>query len=128
MADGRVCSMSLPMVEPRAGMPERITIYEVGPRDGLQNESSVVPTEVKADFIRRLVAAGLETVEVTSFVPQRWVPQLGDAAELIEVLGPAGLGRRRPVLVSNKRGLERAPEDGVSSVGGFGNAPKTLSH
>ena len=65
------------------GMPERVTIYEVGPRDGLQNESALVPTEVKAEFIRRLVAAGLPVVEATSFVHPKWVPQLADAAELM---------------------------------------------
>ncbi len=119
--------MSLPMVEPRAGMPERVTIYEVGPRDGLQNEPSVVPTEVKAEFVRRLVAAGLGTVEVTSFVPQRWVPQLGDAEELIDRLGAVGLGRQRPVLVPNERGLDRALSAGVSAVAVFGSATETFA-
>jgi hydroxymethylglutaryl-CoA lyase len=119
--------MSLPMVEPRAGMPERVTIYEVGPRDGLQNESSVVPTEVKAEFVRRLVAAGLGTVEVTSFVPQRWVPQLGDAEELIDQLGAVGLGRQRPVLVPNERGLDRALSAGVSAIAVFGSATETFA-
>jgi len=119
--------MSLPMVEPRAGMPERVTIYEVGPRDGLQNESSAVPTEVKAEFVRRLVAAGLGTVEVTSFVPQRWVPQLGDAEELIDQLGAVGLGRQRPVLVPNERGLDRALSAGVSAIAVFGSATETFA-
>jgi hydroxymethylglutaryl-CoA lyase len=119
--------MSLPMVQPRSGMPERVTIYEVGPRDGLQNESSVVPTEVKAEFVRRLVAAGLDTVELTSFVPQKWVPQLGDAEELITSLGHLGVGRQRPVLVPNERGLERALEAGVSAVAVFGSATETFA-
>lgn len=119
--------MSLPMVQPRSGMPERVTIYEVGPRDGLQNESTGVPTEVKAEFVRRLVAAGLDTVEVTSFVPQRWVPQLGDAEELIASLGPLGVGRQRPVLVPNERGLERALQAGVSAVAVFGSATETFA-
>jgi len=119
--------MSLPMVEPRAGMPERVTIYEVGPRDGLQNESSVVPTEVKAEFVRRLVAGGLGTVEVTSFVPQRWVPQLGDAEELIDQLGAVGLGRQRSVLVPNERGLDRALSAGVSAIAVFGSATETFA-
>ena len=119
--------MSLPMVEPRAGMPERVTIYEVGPRDGLQNEASVVPTQVKAEFVRRLVAAGLGTVEVTSFVPQRWVPQLGDAEELIDQLGAVGLGRQRSVLVPNERGLDRALSAGVSAIAVFGSATETFA-
>ena len=120
-------TMRTPQVEPATGMPDRVTIYEVGPRDGLQNESAVVPTQVKAEFVRRLVAAGLDTVELTSFVPQRWVPQLGDAAELIADLGPHGLGPRRPVLVPNERGLDRALECGVTSVAVFGSATETFA-
>lgn len=120
-------SRSLPMVEPRAGMPDRVTIYEVGPRDGLQNEPSVVPVETKAEFVRRLIAAGLDTVELTSFVPKAWVPQLGDAEDLIELLGSAALGRQRPVLVPNERGLDRALESGVSAVAVFASATETFA-
>ena len=79
------------------GLPERVEVYEVGPRDGLQNEASVVPVEVKAEFVRRLVAAGLRTVELTSFVPKAWIPQLGDAEELMALL--AEQPARAPVLV-----------------------------
>ncbi len=68
------------------GLPSRVEVYEVGPRDGLQNESTVVPVEVKAEFVRRLVAAGLRTVETTSFVPAKWVPQLADAEELLDLV------------------------------------------
>ncbi|QFG69421.1 hydroxymethylglutaryl-CoA lyase [Ornithinimicrobium pratense] len=118
---------SLPMTEPMPGMPDRVTIYEVGPRDGLQNEAAAVPVEVKAEFVRRLLAAGLETVELTSFVPQKWVPQLGDAEELLELLGPEGLGQQRPVLVPNERGLDRAVECGVTSVAIFGSATETFA-
>lgn len=118
---------SLPMVQPLPGMPERVTIYEVGPRDGLQNERSVVPVEVKVEFVRRLLAAGLETVELTSFVPQRWVPQLGDAEELLDLLGGAGTGQHRPVLVPNERGLDRALEKGVTSIAIFGSATETFA-
>jgi hydroxymethylglutaryl-CoA lyase len=115
------------MTERMPGMPERVTIYEVGPRDGLQNEMSVVPVEVKAEFVRRLVAAGLDTVELTSFVPQQWVPQLGDAEELLDLLGPLGTGQQRPVLVPNERGLDRALEKGVTSVAVFGSATETFA-
>ena len=66
--------MERPAVVPLDGLPERVTIYEVGPRDGLQNEKALVPTEVKAEFIRRLLAAGLPVVEATSFVHPKWVP------------------------------------------------------
>ena len=77
-----------------APLPERVRIYEVGPRDGLQNEKALVPTEVKAEFVRRLLAAGLPVVEATSFVHPRWVPQLADAADLMDCSrpGPHGLG------------------------------------
>ena len=68
--------LGLPDVVPAAGLPERVRIWEVGPRDGLQNESAVVPAEVKVEFVNRLSAAGLPVVEVTSFVRPDWVPQL----------------------------------------------------
>ena len=120
-------SLTLPQLEPMAGLPSRVTVYEVGPRDGLQNEKSTVPTEVKAEFVRRLVAAGLETVETTSFVSPRWVPQLADAAELLDDLGEVGRGPLRPVLVPNERGLDRALESGVGAVAIFGSATETFA-
>ncbi|GAA3608729.1 hydroxymethylglutaryl-CoA lyase [Marihabitans asiaticum] len=104
-----------------------VTIYEVGPRDGLQNEKAVVPTEVKAEFVRRLVAAGLRTVETTSFVSPRWVPQLADAGELLTDLGDLGRGRTRPVLVPNEKGLDRALEHGVGAVAIFGSATESFA-
>jgi hydroxymethylglutaryl-CoA lyase len=104
-----------------------VTIYEVGPRDGLQNEKTVVPTPVKAEFVRRLVAAGLDTVETTSFVPATWVPQLADAEQLLGLLGQGGLGPRRPVLVPNEKGLDRALALGVSAVAIFGSATETFA-
>jgi hydroxymethylglutaryl-CoA lyase len=117
--------MRTPTVVPAEGMPERVTIYEVGPRDGLQNESTLVPTEVKAEFIRRLVAAGLPIVEATSFVHPTWVPQLADAGELMEALGEAG--RELPVLVPNERGLDRALELGCRHIAIFGSATETFA-
>jgi hydroxymethylglutaryl-CoA lyase len=103
-----------------------VDVYEVGPRDGLQNESAVVPVEVKAEFIRRLVAAGLRTVEATSFVRPEWVPQLADAQQLLALL-PEAPGVRFPVLVPNQRGLDRALEAGVSTVAIFGSATETFA-
>ncbi len=108
-----------------AGLPERVTIYEVGPRDGLQNEAGIVPVEAKAEFVRRLVAAGLPLVEATSFVHPKWVPQLADAAELMTELGDAG--RDLPVLVPNERGLDRALELGLRHVAIFGSATETFA-
>ena len=106
-------------------LPERVTIYEVGPRDGLQNEKGVVPVQDKATFVRRLLAAGLPVVEATSFVHPRWVPQLADAAELVALLGEEG--RDLPVLVPNERGLDRALELGCRHVAIFGSATETFA-
>ncbi|MEO5610764.1 MAG: hydroxymethylglutaryl-CoA lyase [Ornithinibacter sp.] len=119
--------LPLPQVEPDPGLPGAVTIYEVGPRDGLQNEATVVPAVVKAEFVRRLVGAGLQTVETTSFVDPRWVPQLADAAEVLELLGEDGLGPQRPVLVPNERGLDRALDAGVGAVAIFGSATETFA-
>jgi len=102
-----------------------VTIYEVGPRDGLQNEKGLVPVEAKAEFIGRLLAAGLPIVEATSFVHPTWVPQLADAAELMELLGEDG--RHLPVLVPNERGLDRALELGLEHIAIFGSATETFA-
>ena len=115
-----------PQVVPLDGAPARVTIYEVGPRDGLQNESTTVPVEVKAEFVRRLVAAGLSAVEVTSFVSPRWVPQLADAAQLVEALD-LDAAPRMPVLVPNERGLERALGAGVREIAVFGSATESFA-
>ncbi|MDQ6641761.1 MAG: hydroxymethylglutaryl-CoA lyase [Actinomycetota bacterium] len=105
--------------------PPDVTIYEVGPRDGLQNESTVVPVDLKATFIHRLVDAGLPIVEATSFVHPKWVPQLADAGELMEILGEEG--RHLPVLVPNERGLDRALELGCEHIAIFGSATETFA-
>ncbi|MFC7495692.1 MULTISPECIES: hydroxymethylglutaryl-CoA lyase [unclassified Nocardioides] len=115
----------LPMTVRADGLPERVTIYEVGPRDGLQNEKALVPTGVKAEFVQRLLAAGLPVVEATSFVHPKWVPQLADAADLMELLGEAG--RDCPVLVPNERGLDRALELGARHIAIFGSATETFA-
>jgi len=114
------------MSHPVAGLPERVTIYEVGPRDGLQNEAAIVPLEVKRELIERLVAAGLPIVEVTSFVHPRWVPQLADAADLVAQL-PVGGPIPMPVLVPNERGLDRAIEAGCRHVAVFASATETFA-
>jgi len=117
--------MREPMRIRQAGLPERVTIWEVGPRDGLQNEKALVPTEVKAEFIHRLVDAGLPVVEATSFVHPKWVPQLADAEDLLRSLGEAG--RVHPVLVPNERGLDRALELGMQHIAIFGSATETFA-
>lgn len=108
------------------GLPGRVTIYEVGPRDGLQNESTTVPTAVKAEFIRRLVDAGLSVVEATSFVRPEWVPQLADAAEVLAQVQRVE-GVRYAVLAPNERGVDRALEAGVDEVAVFGSATETFA-
>jgi hydroxymethylglutaryl-CoA lyase len=116
----------LPMQVPAPGMPEHVTIYEVGARDGLQNESAIVPVEVKAEFLHRLAAAGLRVLEATSFVHPKWVPQLADAGDLLRLLVRAD-GVDYPVLVPNERGLDRALDAGVSHVAVFASATDTFA-
>src|SRR3954470_10526261 len=85
--------------------PQRdVVVVEVGPRDGLQNETSSIPTSVKIAFVDALTAAGLPVIEVTSFVNPKAVPQLADAAEVMTGIERAN-GTRYPVLVPNQRGL-----------------------
>ena len=93
-------------------------IYEVGPRDGLQNESTPVPLDVKQRFIELLVDAGLREIEATSFVSPTAIPQLADADELIAEL-PHAPGVRYPVLVPNERGMARAEAAGVDAIAVF---------
>ncbi|MFC9244450.1 hydroxymethylglutaryl-CoA lyase [Streptomyces sp. NPDC057136] len=119
----------LPMRVPAEGLPPRVRIHEVGARDGLQNEKAVVPTEVKAEFIRRLAVAGLTTIEATSFVHPKWVPQLADAEQLFPMLGDiADVGDvALPVLVPNERGLDRALTLGARRIAVFGSATETFA-
>lgn len=107
-------------------LPKKVKIVEVGPRDGLQNEKTIVPTEVKIELINRLADAGLTTIEATSFVSPKWVPQMGD-----NVLVMSGIRRRPglkfPVLVPNLKGLEAAIAAGAEEVAIFGSASETFS-
>jgi hydroxymethylglutaryl-CoA lyase len=107
-------------------LPDEVTIVEVGPRDGLQNESGVVPTEVKVEFVDRLSRTGVGVVEVTSFVHPDWVPQLADAARVLAEMQPVD-GVRYPVLVPNERGLNAALEAGVREVAVFAAASEAFS-
>ncbi|MFZ2504549.1 MAG: hydroxymethylglutaryl-CoA lyase [Nocardioides sp.] len=121
-----VLDLGLPMVRAQAGLPERVTIYEVGPRDGLQNEQAIVPTDVKVEFIQRLTAAGAPIVEATSFVHPKWVPQLADAAEVIAAFHHSKRAAM-PVLVPNERGLDRALELGCRRIALFGSATESFA-
>ena len=106
--------------------PERVTVVEVGPRDGLQNEAAIVPTAAKVRFIEMLAAAGLPVVEATSFVHPAAVPQLADADQVLPAIARRP-GVRYPVLVPNMRGMERAIAAGADAVAVFTAASEAFS-
>ena len=106
--------------------PERVKIVEVGPRDGLQNESVTVPAEIKVQLIEKLAAAGLPVIECGAFVSPKWVPQMATSAEVFRQI------ERRPdvsypMLVPNLKGLELALEAGVEEIALFAAATETFS-
>jgi hydroxymethylglutaryl-CoA lyase len=107
-------------------LPKRVKMVEVGPRDGLQNEATPVPTEVKIELIERLARSGLSVIEATSFVSPKWVPQLADHSAVL-----AGIVKRPgvsyPVLVPNRQGLQQALEAGAREVTVFAAASETFS-
>jgi hydroxymethylglutaryl-CoA lyase len=107
-------------------LPARVTLVEVGPRDGLQNEAAAVPADAKVALIEALAAAGLPAVEATAFVSPKWVPQLADAAEVLARVRRRD-GVRYPVLVPNLRGLERALAAGAREVAVFAAATEGFS-
>ncbi|BAH44834.1 hydroxymethylglutaryl-CoA lyase [Brevibacillus brevis NBRC 100599] len=102
----------------------RVQIVEVGPRDGLQNESAIVPAAAKIALIHKLMAAGLKRIEVSSFVNPKWIPQLADADEVLQ-----GINRSQGVMLSalvpNIRGLERARQSGLTEIALFMSASET---
>jgi hydroxymethylglutaryl-CoA lyase len=107
-------------------MADAVRIVEVGARDGLQNEKAIVPAATKIELIDRLSATGLRTIEATSFVSPKWVPQLADAAEVYAAIRKAP-GVRYPVLVPNLQGYERARAVGVDEIAVFGAASEAFS-
>lgn len=107
-------------------MTAPVRIVEVGPRDGLQNEPQPVATATKLELIRRLVAAGLKTIEATAFVPAKWVPQMADHAQVMAGL-PQAPGVTFPVLTPNLRGFEAAVEAGAREVAVFASASEGFS-
>ena len=106
--------------------PQCVTIVEVGARDGLQNEPEIVPTDVKVALIDRLSAAGLPVVEATSFVSARWVPQLSDATEVMEIITKK-YKVRYPVLTPNMKGFDAAMTAGAEEIAVFGAASESFS-
>jgi hydroxymethylglutaryl-CoA lyase len=109
-----------------ANYPKHVKIVEVGPRDGLQNEKDVVPTDDKVRFIDLLSESGLSVIEATSFVSPKWVPQLADAAQVYANIEKKR-GVRYPVLVPNLKGLERAMDSGVKDIAVFTAASETFN-
>ncbi|HEV8550514.1 MAG TPA: hydroxymethylglutaryl-CoA lyase [Polyangiaceae bacterium] len=106
-------------------LPKTVSVYEVSPRDGLQNEAAPVPLVGKLKMIRALVASGLKRVELTSFVSPRWVPQLADAEELVRTLTPEAGDVTFSALVPNATGLERALRVGLKEIAVFLSASET---
>jgi hydroxymethylglutaryl-CoA lyase len=119
-------SEALPYSISRPRVPPQVTVYEVGPRDGLQNEKESVPTDVKIAFIEKLADAGLSAIEITSFVKPAAVPQLADAAAVVKGVRRRS-GLRLPVLVPNMKGFEAAREIGVREVAVFTAASETFN-
>ena len=107
-------------------LPGRVKVVEVGPRDGLQNEATFVPTEAKVALIEGLAEAGLPVVEATSFVSPKWVPQMADAAEVLARLHRKP-GVSYPVLTPNLKGFEAALAAGATEVAIFGAASEAFS-
>ncbi len=107
-------------------MPERVRVVEVGPRDGLQNESTQVPVAVKVELIERLAKAGLPAVEAGAFVSPKWVPQMADSAEVFRTLQKR-LGVTYPALIPNLKGLEAAIAAGVNEIAVFVSASEGFS-
>lgn len=107
-------------------LPDKVTVYEVGPRDGFQNVARFVPTEVKIAFVDALAAAGLPVIEATSFVSPKWVPQLADAHEVLTGIDPRP-GTRYPVLVPNTIGFENAVEAGADEIAVFTAASEAFN-
>ena len=107
-------------------LPNKVKIVEVGPRDGLQNEKQLVPTEVKIELINRLAEAGLRAIEATSFVSPKWVPQMGDNAAVMQGIArhPAAV---YPVLTPNLQGFDAAIQAGATEVAIFGAASESFS-
>ena len=106
--------------------PAQVRIVEVGARDGLQNEKTLLPAAVKIELIDRLSATGLRSIEATSFVSPKWVPQLADAAEVFSAINKKP-GVSYPVLVPNEQGYARARAVGVTEIAVFAAASEAFS-
>lgn len=106
--------------------PKQVKLVEVGPRDGLQNEATIVPTNIKIEFINRLSETGLSVIEVGSFVSPKWVPQMADSTQVLQEITKK-TGVNYPVLVPNIKGFEAALAAGAKEIAIFGAASETFS-
>jgi hydroxymethylglutaryl-CoA lyase len=109
-----------------SSMPTQVRIVEVGPRDGLQNEKTIIPAATKIELINRLSRTGLRTIEATSFVSPKWVPQLADAAEVFSAIDK-NADIHYPVLVPNEQGYDRARAVGANEVAVFSAASEAFN-
>lgn len=107
-------------------LPKQVRIVEVGPRDGLQNEKQVVPTAIKVELIDRLSEAGLPSIEATSFVSPKWVPQMADNSAVLQGI-QRRTGTRYPVLAPNLQGFDSAMQAGATEVAVFAAASESFS-
>lgn len=116
-----------------SAMPKSVKIVEVGPRDGLQNEKAVIPTESKIQLIRKLQDAGLKRIEIGSFVSPKYVPQMADTPEIVKALIKNDGNTTAPsssslsVLTPNLKGFEMAHQLGVKEIAIFGSASEAFS-
>lgn len=111
----------------RSGLPKEVTVYEVGPRDGLQNEALVLPTTLKLQLVKRLIRSGVPAIEVASFVRPDIVPALADADELLTELAPLLATHRMSALVPNQKGLDRALKTGLREIAVFASATESFA-
>jgi hydroxymethylglutaryl-CoA lyase len=109
----------------------KVRIVEVGPRDGLQNITAIVPTEIKIELIERLAKTGLSIIEATSFVSPKWIPQLADGEKVLRGISTLIHSEPQtiqfPVLVPNVKGLEKAHQSGAKEVAVFVSATESFS-
>ena len=109
-----------------SALPRRVTVVEVGPRDGLQNEAAAISVDDRVELCNRLLDAGLGVVETGAFVSPKWVPQMAGSDEVFRRVPPRP-GAKRVVLVPNRQGYERAREAGVREIAVFTAASETFN-
>ncbi|XP_060113608.1 hydroxymethylglutaryl-CoA lyase, mitochondrial isoform X2 [Heteronotia binoei] len=122
----RLVASLRPLSSTAGTLPKHVKIVEVGPRDGLQNEKNIVPTQVKIDFINMLSETGLSVIEATSFVSPKWVPQMADHAEVMQGIRKVS-GINYPVLTPNLKGFQAAVAAGAKEVSIFGAASELFT-